>query len=40
MLLKHLQAVKLREIIHEAWDNESFPSEWTDGIIIKIPKKR
>ena len=26
----------LQPLIHEAWDNESFPSEWTDGIIIKL----
>ena len=34
------QATCLRQpLIREAWYNESFPSEWTDGIIIKIPKK-
>ena len=34
------QAACLQQpLIPEAWDNESFPSEWTDGIIIKIPKK-
>ena len=26
-------------LIEDAWENESFPSEWTNGIIVKIPKK-
>ena len=29
----------LHPLIKDAWENESFPSEWTDGIIVKIPKK-
>ena len=24
----------LQPLIHEAWDNESFPSDWTDDIIV------
>ena len=32
-------ACLLHALIHGAWDNENFPSEWTDGIIIKILKK-
>ena len=29
----------LQPLIPEAWDSDSLPSEWTDGIIIKVPKK-
>ena len=29
----------LQPLIREAWQYESFSSEWTDGISIKIPKK-
>lgn len=26
-------------LISTVWNNESFPSDWTEGIIVKIPKK-
>ena len=32
-------ACLLQPLIHEAWVNEILPNEWTDGIIVKIPKK-
>ena len=32
-------ACLLQPLIHEARINESLPNEWTDGIIVEIPKK-
>ena len=29
----------LQSILDEAWLSKAFPEEWTEGIIVKIPKK-
>lgn len=29
----------LLPLFHEIWEKEKFPTEWREGIIIKIPKK-
>ena len=34
-----MAAEVLQPILEEAWLSEAFPEEWTDGIIVKIPKK-
>ena len=34
-----MAAKVLQPILEEAWLSEAFPEEWTDGIIVKIPKK-
>ena len=40
MVCQPIQAAcLLQPLIPEAWVNETFPNEWTDGIIVKIPKK-
>ena len=28
-----------KPILEKAWFSEAFPEEWTDGIIVKMPKK-
>ena len=28
----------LKPILEEAWLSEAFSKEWTDGIVVKIPK--
>ena len=33
-----MAAVVLQPVLKEAWLSEAFPEEWTDGIIVKIPK--
>ena len=35
----YIAAEVLQPILEEAWLSEAFPEEWTDGIIVKIPKK-
>ena len=34
-----MAAEVLQPILEEAWLSEALPEEWTDGIIVKIPKK-
>ena len=34
-----MAAEVLQLILVEAWLSKVFPEEWTDGIIVKIPKK-
>ena len=36
----YMAAEMLQPILEEAWLSEAFPEEWTDGIIVKIPKKK
>ena len=33
-----MAAEVLQSILEEAWLSEAFSEEWTDGIIVKIPK--
>ena len=35
-----MAAKVLQPILEEAWSSEAFPEECTDGIIVKISKKR
>ena len=35
----YMAAEVLQPLLEEAWLSESFPEEFTDGIIVKIPKK-
>ena len=35
-----MEAEVLQPILEEAWLSEAFPEEWTDGIIVKFPKKK
>ena len=35
----YMAAKVLQPILEEAWLSETFVEEWTDGIIVKIPKK-
>ena len=34
-----MAAQVLQPILEEAWLSEAFPDGWTDGILVKIPKK-
>ena len=34
-----MAAEVLQPILEEAWLSEVIPEEWTDGIIVKMPKK-
>ena len=34
-----MAAEVLQPVLEEAWLSEAFPEEWSDGIIVKIPKK-
>ena len=36
---RNMAAEVLQPILEEAWLSEAFPEEWTDGIIVKMPKK-
>ena len=36
----YMAAEVLQPMLEEAWSSETFPKEWTDGIIVKIPQKR
>jgi hypothetical protein len=35
----NISAEKLLPLIHYIWENETYPSEMKDGIIVKLPKK-
>lgn len=35
----HLSAAALHPIFHKIWIDETFPSDWLQGILIKVPKK-
>ena len=35
----YMAAEVLQPIFEEAWLSEVFPEKWTDGIIVKMPKK-
>ena len=35
-----MAAEVLQPILEEAWLSEAFPEEWTDGVIVKMTKKR
>ena len=35
----YMAAEVLQPKLEEAWLSEAFPEEWTDGIIVKMPKK-
>jgi hypothetical protein len=35
----HATAGILLPLFHDIWQQEKFPKEWKEGIIIKVPKK-
>ena len=36
----YMAAEVFQPILEEAWLSEAFPEEWTDGIIVTIPKRK